>query len=180
MALINLSEVYRRSHELNFLERFKYIFRQDIYYASSLGAIKDGFESKPPRKDSALVVINGIEIKAVEPFYDEQVSLDGMDEGHCSPLFYIRDFSEERLARWIGGNSQKYMEKHNMFGFNTEDFVVIPETILEYGKIKGENFLLIKYLSDTHPKDTKKRKTLEEKIREFLVDSRVKVSPLPA
>ena len=145
MPLINLSEAYSKNPNNPIYKRIKMAFGLQWYMASSLSAIEEHFRESPPkrkRKDvwgtypSAGIIIRGLEIKRKYPdiFFVEEdgVSLGGLDDGLCSPLFEIKDKSMKRPAYWQVGNSSEYVKAQEEFGFNRETYVPIPRTFLEY------------------------------------------------
>lgn len=177
MSLINLSEEYIRNFNPPFYERVRMAFDLDLYWASSLSSIEEHFKQFPPRKkdrwsslQSAYVVIRGLEIKRLHPdsFEEEDgVSLDGLDDGLCFPLFEIRDKTMKRLATWMAGNSSEYLEAQEEFGFNKHTYIPIPKIFLQYRHDNKRGWLAIKSL-DWDRRTQRKKTNLKDKILELI------------
>lgn len=177
MSLINLSEEYVKNFRPPFYERARMAFDLDLYWASSLSSIEEHFQQAPPRKKdrwssqpSAYIVMRGLEIKRMHPdsFEEEDgVSLSGLDDGLCFPLFEIQDKTMRRLAYWMAGNSPEYIESQEEFGFNRETYVPIPKIFLQYRHDESRGWLAIKSLDwDRRPQT--ERKTLKDRILELI------------
>jgi len=177
MSLINLSEEYVRNFRPPLYEKLRIAFDLDLYWASSLSSIEKYFQQTPPRKKdrwssqpSAYVVIRGLEVKRMHPdsFEEEDgVSLSGLDEGLCLPLFEVQDETIKRLAYWMAGNSSEYLEAQEEFGFNREVYVPIPKMFLQYRHDDSRGWLAIKSL-DWDRRSQTERKTLKDKILELI------------
>lgn len=179
MSLINLSEEYLKNSNPPFYERIRMAFALDLYWASSLSAIEEYFRESPPKRKrsdmwgsqlSAYVVIRGLEIKRMHPdsFEEEDgVSLGGLDDGLCSPLFEIKDRTMKRLAYWMAGNSSEYIKAQKEFGFNRELYVQIPKVFLRYMHDNRRGWLGITSLDwDKRPKS--KIKSLTDRLLELV------------
>ena len=186
MTLINLSEEYIRNSNPPFYERVRMAFDLDLYWASSLSAIEEHFRQSPPRRKdkggsqpSAYVVMNGLEIKRMHPdsFEEENgVSLRGLDDGLCFPLFEIRDSTMKRLAYWMAGNSSEYLEVQEEFGFNRESYVTIPKIFLQYRHNNERGWLAIKSF-DWDKRPQTERKSFMDRVLEFIPEFQ---APIPA
>jgi hypothetical protein len=171
MPLINLSEEYVKNFNLPLYERIR--MNLDLYWAGSLSAIEEHFRESPPkRKDrwssqlSAYVVIRGLEIKRMHSFEEEDgVSLGGLDDGLCFPLFEIKDETMKRLAYWMAGGSSEYIKAQEEFGFNRELYVPIPKIFLQYRHDNGRGWLAIKSLDWNRRAQTK---SLKDRILELI------------
>lgn len=177
MSLVNLSEEYAKNFNPPFYERIRMACDLDLYWASSLSAIEEHFRDSPPkRKDrwssqpSAYVVIRGLKIKRMHPdsFEEEDgVSLGGLNDGLCFPLFEIKDETMKRLAYWMAGNSSEYVEAQEEFGFNRELYVPIPKIFLQYRHDNERGWLALKSLDwDRRPQS--ERKSLKDRILEYI------------
>lgn len=186
MTLINLTEEYLRTTQPSLYKRFAIARRLDMYYASSLFAIEEHFREDPPKKRlrrnsylSASIVIYGVELKRLHPdSFDEEdgVSLQGLDNGHCTPSFELQDETTKRIVRWVGGNSHTYLAAQAEFGFNTERFVEIPRIFLRYEHTGPRGILGLRKLDHDRKKQKVEGSTLADKIRELMPDFSV---PLP-
>lgn len=185
MSLINLTEEYVKNFKPPFYERIRMAFDLDLYWASSLSAIEDHFRQSPPRRKdrwssqpSAYVVIRGLEIKRTHPdsFEEEDgVSLGGLDDGLCFPLFEIKDETMKRVAYWMAGNSSEYVEAQEEFSFNREVYVPIPKIFLQYRHDNERGWLVIKSLDRDRRPQTEMR-SLRDKILELIPEFQ---TPIP-
>ena len=177
MSLINLSEEYARNFKPPFYERIRMALDLDLYWASSLSSIEEQFRQSPPRKKdlwssqpSAYVVIRGLDIKRMHPdsFKEEDgVSLNGLDDGLCFPLFEIRDETMKRLASWMAGNSSEYLEAQKEFRFNRQTYVSTPKIFLQYRHNNEKGWLAIKSL-DWDRRHHSERKSFQDRILELI------------
>ena len=179
MTLINLTEEYLRNHDPPFHERIRMAFDLDLYWASSLSSIEEHFRQDPPRKKdrwssqpSAYVVIRGLEIRRMYPdsFEEEDgVSLRGLKEGLCFPVFEIKDETMKRLAYWMAGDSSQYIKAQEEFGFNREVYVPIPKIVLQYRHDKSRGWLAIRSLSEDRRTQTE-RESLKDRVLRLTSD----------
>ena len=199
MSVINLSEEYRRNHNPSALERIRMALDLDLYWASSLSAMESHFQKNPPLKltglhyqNAAYVVFRDMEMKTIssDDFMDndgasskricfendDEASLIKMDEGLHFPLLVIQDETRRRLAYWMAGKSEEYLEAKKRYGFDNKRFVSIPKIFVQYNHDNNGGFLMIKGLSgkDVLQKD---RKSIRERIVELMATADVIPSP---
>ncbi len=182
MSLINLTEEYLKNGNPSLYDRIRLALDLDLYWASSLLAIEEHFRQYSPRKKdkwsshpSAYIVMKNLYIKRMSSdLFDENdgVSLTLMDEGLDYPLFEIKDKTRLRLAYWMAGNSERYLKAKDEFGFNEENYVLIPKIYLQYRiDEKGGWFTIRAIDSERKPqKRQKEKKGLRDKILEFIDD----------
>jgi len=182
MAIINLTQDYLKNGNPTIYEKIKSKSKYELeeYFADSLHEMCQHFKSVPPKKidkyykkKSGLVFMEDVWIKRDADAFDEDdgVSLQGMDEGHCSPPFFkIKDSYNEALCAWRGGDSNWYLYDKEKFGFNKKTFVKIPEILLlyVYRENKDYGMLDIRALGEkgnftNRKKKRKEKKTLETK-----------------
>ncbi len=179
MALINLTEEAIRNSRIPAYARLRNMQTPDFYWASSLSEISEHFKVSPPRKKdkffgekSAYIIICGLDIKRKNPDdFDEEdeVSMMGLDEGLCFPLFEIKDKTISRLAYWTEGDSAKYHESQERFGFNKHSFVKVPKLYLQYFHNNDNGWLAMQRLDESRHK-TLEEKDLNEIISELMPD----------
>ncbi len=176
MSLINLSKEYIKNFDPPFYERIRIAFDLDLYWANSLLDIEEHFRKSPPNKKdrlssqlSAYVIINDLGIKRMYPDSfkeDDGISLSGLDDGLCFPLFEVKDETMKRLASWMAGDSSRYIKAQEEFGFNRRIYVPIPKILLQYRHDNRRGWLSITSLDiDRKPKSIRNR--ILELILEF-------------
>lgn len=177
--IINLTEEYLRNNDPYFYEKIKSRFELDFYFANSLREISDCFKENPPKKKifhdnlSAYVLIRDLEVKRIDPDdfeEDDIVSFLLMDKGFTFPVFEIKDQTSKRLAYWMAGNSFDYKISQKEYGFNKENVITIPRTILKYNYNNENGYFIIKsFKLDRKP--SRKKKSLKERILELIPNS---------
>lgn len=177
--MINLTEEYLKNNDRYFYEKIKFHFKLDFYFANSLREISDYFKENPPKKKifhdnlSAYILIRDLEVKRMDPDdfeEDDGVSFLLMDKGFCFPIFEIKDQTSKRLAYWMAGSSLDYKISQEEFGFNKENFVKIPRTILKYNYNNQDGFFIIESF-ELNRRHSRKKKSLKERILELIPNS---------
>lgn len=176
--MINLTEKYLKNINPSFYEKIKSLFYLDLYHANSLREISDYFKENSPKKKifhdnlSAYILIRDLEVKRMHP--DDFEEDDGvfflMDNGFSFPIFEIKDQTSKRLAYWVAGSSLDYKISQGEFGFNKNNFVKIPKTILKYNHNNENGFFFIVDFKNNR-KSMKKKKSLKERILELVPNS---------
>lgn len=141
MVLINLTKRYIDLGRASFVDRARFYFDLDLYEASSLYAIEDGFKSEPPRKmffgfRSADIIVRDCYVKRVCPDYFDEDELGAafeLDEAlGARPHFYLRDSTTTRMATWFAGKFADLINDLDSFGIDRERFVRVPKIYLRY------------------------------------------------
>jgi hypothetical protein len=179
MTVINLDEMSGRANRR---------IRPDLYWASSLAAIKHYFEELY-KKDfksedvlSALVYMHCVEVKQDGPILTETgwkprlLKLLTSITPFALPLV-VRDQTREEKAYFYGFNQTELQQVRNEFGLNKEVFVPIQGILFHYtyGN-NGGHFMVDEFRSQKRPK---KRDSLIEMV-ERLIPHFPDVSPEPA
>ncbi|MDP2749359.1 MAG: hypothetical protein Q8O89_00835 [Nanoarchaeota archaeon] len=178
MTLINLTQQYLSKGNPSLIDKVKLHFIPDLCWSDSLSDIESYFRENPPKKKDivtselgAYIIMNYLKVKRLEnDIFDESdgVSLQGLDEGFCYPFFVVSDKVTRRLAFWNAGDSSKYIQAKEDFGFNSEKYVTIPKVFLVYIPDANKGMLMI---ADFDRKDTLKREEQKEGLMDKILSA---------
>jgi hypothetical protein len=193
MVIINLTKAYLEDVNIPLIKRIRASLTFECYYATSLFAIKEYFKDNPPRKKYkvkkykitsdyfAFVVIENIDIMQItennsKDFNPKELSAD---KDYVRSFFYIKDSTHKEFAIYHPVDDKRFLESQEYFGFNDREYTTMPRLILFYAhnKKNGEGkFAISSRGLDQKPKQ---KKSLKDKILEFMPEPISELVPQP-
>jgi hypothetical protein len=157
MALVNLTQHYLDKCNASLIERIRFHFKPDAYWASSLSSLEE-FEEEPPLKYSrvhesehAFVILENIDIR-ISPncCFDEKKWECKWIFGNTltTPYFELADGTSSRIATWNAGDFKDYIHTKEYFGFSKRQFVPAGEIYLHYIHAPNDGFLELIHFGD--------------------------------